>query len=90
MREETAAKQQLCEDAFYHNESVKSFEYDINTKETQTELHCNYVSSMTSPEVMSTSTQITPVYLIIMNDFGTQYNIEPLNYNDNNEEPQTV
>ena len=55
LREETAAKRQLCENAFYHNESVKSFEYDINTKETQVELHGNSVSSMASPEVTSIS-----------------------------------
>ena len=49
-------------------------------------LHCNSVSSMTSPEVMSISTQVTPIDLIIMNDFGTQCNIEPLTYDDNDEE----
>ena len=56
LREETAANRQLCEDNFYHNELVKSFEYDINTKETQTELHCNSVSSMASLELTPIST----------------------------------
>ena len=87
LREENAAKRQLCEYAFYYNESVKSFGYDINTKESQTELHCNSVSSLTSPEVTSISNQVTPIDLMIMNnDFGTLCNIEPLNYDDNNEE----
>ena len=88
LREKTAAKQHLYEDTFYHNKSVKSFEYDINTKETQTELHCNSVSSMTSPEVRSISTHITLNDLMIMNDFDTQFNIEPLNHDNNDEESQ--
>ena len=40
---------------------------------------------MPSPEVTSISSQVTPIDLIIMNDFGTQFNIAPLNYDDNNE-----
>ena len=89
LREETAAKQQLCEDAFSHNEIVKSFEYDIITKETQTELHRNSISSMRSPGATSISTQVTPIHLMIINYFGTQCNIEPLNYDDNDEESKT-
>ena len=44
---------------------------------------------MPSPEVTSISSQVTPIDLIIMNDFGTQFNIPPLSYNDNNEQSQT-
>ena len=38
---------------------------------------------------MSISTQVTPIDLMIMNDFGTQCNIKPFNYDDNDEESQT-
>ena len=44
---------------------------------------------MTSSEVKPILTQVIPIDLMIMNDFGTQCNIEPLNYDDNNEESQT-
>ena len=43
---------------------------------------------MTSPEVMSISAQVTPIDLMIMNNFGTQWNIEPFNSKDNDEESQ--
>ena len=37
-----------------------------------------------------TSSEVTPILTqVIPNDFGTQCNIEPLNYDDNNEESQT-
>ena len=77
-REETAAKRQLCEEALYQNDLVKSFEYEINTKEVQTELQCNSVCSMTSPEVVLVSTQVSHIDLTIMNDVVTQCDIEPL------------
>ena len=44
---------------------------------------------MTSLEATSISTQVTPTDLMIMNDFDTQCNIKPLNYDDNDEESQT-
>ena len=44
---------------------------------------------MTSSEVTPILTQVIPIDLMIMNDFGTQCNIEPLSYDDNNEESQT-
>ena len=47
------------------------------------------VSSMTSLEATPISTQVTPTDLMIMNDFDTQCNIKPLNYDDNDEESQT-
>ena len=65
-REETAAKRQLCEEALYQNDLVNSFEYEINIKEVQTELQCNSVYSMTSPEVASVSTQVLHIHLTIM------------------------
>ena len=40
---------------------------------------------MTSPEVRSISTHVTLNDLMIMNDFGTQFNIKPLNHDDNDE-----
>ena len=46
------------------------------------------VSSMTSLEATSISTQVTPTDLMIMNDFDTQCNIKPLNYDDNDENPK--
>ena len=44
---------------------------------------------MISPEVTPISTQVTPTDLMIINDSGTQCNIEPRNYDDNDEESQT-
>ena len=44
---------------------------------------------MTSPEVTSISTQVTPIDLMIMNNLGTQCNIKPPNYSDNDKESQT-
>ena len=88
-REETAAKRQLCEEALYQNDLVKSFEYEINTKEVQTELQCNSVSSITSPEVTSVSTQVSRIDLMIMNDVATQCDIEPLDCVDKVEESQS-
>ena len=41
-REEERTKQQLCDDTFYHNESVENFGFICNTKETQTDvIHVN-------------------------------------------------
>ena len=89
VREKTAAKRQLCEEALYQNDLVKSFEYEINTKEVQTELQCNSVCSMTSPEVASVSTQVSHIDLTIMNDVVTQCDIEPLDCVDKVEEYQS-
>ena len=44
---------------------------------------------MTSSEVTTISTQVTPTDLMIINDSGTKCNIEPRNYDDNDEESQT-
>ena len=85
-REETAAKRQLCEEVLYQNDLVKSFEYEINTREVQTELQCNSVCSMTSPEVASVSTQVLHIDLTIMNDVVTQCDIEPVDCMDKVEE----
>ena len=74
MREKAAVKRQICKDT-YHNE--KSSEFNINTREVQTE------SSMTTPEVMPIST------LVSRNNFKTQYNIEPRNYVEKDEESQS-
>ena len=38
MREEAKAKRQLCEEAVVHQEQVDDFEFECNTKGTQTEL----------------------------------------------------
>ena len=38
MREETNTKRQLCEQAIQHDELVQSFEFECNTKETQTDV----------------------------------------------------
>ena len=38
MREESNTKRQLCEQAIQHDELVQSFEFDCNTKETQTDM----------------------------------------------------
>lgn len=84
-REETASKRQFCEDALHHNKLVESLEFDVNTKEVQTELEYNSVSCMTSPEVKSVSTQVES----IMNDFGVQCNIELLEYAGKDEESQS-
>ena len=67
---------------------MKSFEYEINTKGVQTELQCNSVCSMTSPEVASVSTQVLHIDLMIMNDVVTQCDVEPLNCIDKVEESQ--
>ena len=45
---------------------------------------------MISPEVTPISTQVTPTDLMIINDSGSQCNIEPRNYDDNDEESQSV
>lgn len=36
-REKARAKRQLCEDAVHHNALVQSFDFECNTKETQTD-----------------------------------------------------
>ena len=38
MREETKTKRQLCEQAIQHYKLVQSFEFECNTKATQTDL----------------------------------------------------
>ena len=88
-RGDTAAKRQLCEEALYQNDLVKSFEYEINTKEVQTELQCNSVCSMASPEVASVSTQVSHIDLMIMNDVVTQCDIKLLDCVDKVEESQS-
>ena len=75
-------------EALYQNDLVKSFEYEINTKEVQTELQCNSVCSMTSPEVASVSTQVSHIDLTILN-VVTQCDIELLNCVDKVEESQS-
>ena len=60
----------------------KNFELEINNKEIQTE------SSMTTPEKMSVSTQKSLNDIMIVNNFGTHFNIEPFNYVGKVEEPQ--
>ena len=38
LREEARVKRQLCEDAMIHQELLDTFEFECNTKETQTEI----------------------------------------------------
>lgn len=38
LREEKRAKRQHCENAFLHQEAVENFEFDCNTKATQTDI----------------------------------------------------
>ena len=73
----------------YQNDLVKSFEYEINTKEVQTELQCNSGCSMTSPEVASVSSQVLHIDLTFMNDVVTQCDIQPLDCIDKVEESQS-
>ena len=80
-REQIASKQQLREDALHQTNFVKSFEFDENTKEAQTEPSCTSVSCITLPEVRSVSTQIEPV----MNNFGVIYIIKQFDYVDKDE-----
>ena len=46
MREETNTKRQLCEQAIQHDELVQNFEFDCNTKETQTDMVIEETSVM--------------------------------------------
>ena len=46
MREETNTQRQLCEQAIQHDELVQSFEFDCNTKETQTDMVIEETSVM--------------------------------------------
>lgn len=48
--EQLTSKRQLCENVLHHNELMKSFEFDENTKQVQTELKCVSVSCATSLE----------------------------------------
>ena len=75
-REQIASKQQLCEDGFYNNEFLKSFEIDESTKGVQEEPQCTFVSCMISLEVRSFSTQVE----LVMNDFGVQFITEQFDY----------
>ena len=50
LREEARAKRQRCEDAFTHNEQVEEFEFECNTKSTQTESG-NLVTTSTQTEI---------------------------------------
>ena len=54
LREEAGTKKKLCDDAFMNNELVQNFEFEINTKVTQT-FQSN--KQMTS---ISTQTELDP------------------------------
>ena len=62
MREEARAKRQLCEEAVIHQEKVDIFEFECNTKGTQTE--------MTLEDLYFQSKALKKV------DFGVQFFIE--------------
>ena len=80
VREEAATKKQLCDDAFLHDEMVQSFEFEYNTKSSQTESNSKSNFTQTAfPSVSSTSTQVSPNDLIETFDATTQCNIELLN-----------
>ena len=51
--EQISSKRQLYENVLHHNELMKSFEFDENTKQVQTELQCISVSCTISLEVTS-------------------------------------
>ena len=59
MREETNTKRQLCEQAIQHDELVQSFEFDCNTKETQTDM-------------VIEETSVTKIDVGVQCDIGTQ------------------
>ena len=57
MRDETATKKKLCDDAFIHNELVKNFEFEINTKATHTfQINKQMKSVSTQTELDPTNT----------------------------------
>ena len=57
LREHERAKRQHCEDAFLHSEQVERFEFEYNTKETQTE-RVVLVSSSTQTPPLPTKADI--------------------------------
>ena len=74
LREEAVTKKKLCDNGFKHNEFVQNFEFEINTKATQTFQSNKQMTQFPPKQNLIRPTHVTSAYNTTSNTYNVASN----------------